>query len=55
MRRTLSWDRGIEMTRHEEFTAGTGVPVYFCNAGGPPTAGAHSLAALAVARAARTP
>lgn len=31
MRRTLTWDRGIEMTRHQEFTAATGVPVYFCN------------------------
>ena len=35
MRRSLTWDRGIEMTRHEEFTAATGLPVYFCNAYSP--------------------
>jgi IS30 family transposase len=32
MRRSLTWDRGIEMTRHEDFTAATGVPVFFCDA-----------------------
>ncbi len=32
MRRSLTWDRGIEMTRHQEFTAKTGVPVFFCDA-----------------------
>ncbi len=32
MARTLTWDRGIEMTRHQEFSAATGVPVYFCDA-----------------------
>lgn len=31
MRRSLTWDRGIEMTRHQQFTAEIGVPVYFCN------------------------
>jgi IS30 family transposase len=31
MRQSLTWDRGIEMTRHQRFTAGSGVPVYFCN------------------------
>jgi hypothetical protein len=32
MRKTLTWDRGVEMTRHAEFTTATGVPVYFCDA-----------------------
>jgi IS30 family transposase len=32
MRRSLTWDRGIEMTRHQELTASTGVSVFFCDA-----------------------
>jgi transposase, IS30 family len=32
MRKSLTWDRGIEMTRHADVTAATGVPVYFCDA-----------------------
>lgn len=32
LRRTLTWDRGVEMTRHAEFTETTGIPVYFCDA-----------------------
>ncbi len=35
MRRTLTWDRGIEMTRHRDFSAATGVPVFFCDAYAP--------------------
>jgi hypothetical protein len=32
MRRSLTWDRGVEMTWHTDFTAATGLPVYFCDA-----------------------
>ncbi|WP_458691383.1 IS30 family transposase [Nocardia tengchongensis] len=31
LRRTLTWDQGIEMTEHAAFTVATGVPVYFCD------------------------
>jgi IS30 family transposase len=29
--KTLAWDRGAEMARHEKFTIDTGVQVYFCD------------------------
>lgn len=31
LRRTLTWDRGIEMARHKDFTCTTNMPVYFCD------------------------
>ncbi|HWZ01021.1 MAG TPA: IS30 family transposase [Edaphobacter sp.] len=30
LRRALTWDRGLEMARHKEFTVATKVKVYFC-------------------------
>lgn len=31
LRRTLTWDRGSEMSEHVRFTVATGVQVYFCD------------------------
>jgi IS30 family transposase len=35
MARTLTWDRGPEMTRHREFSMHTRIPVFFCDAYSP--------------------
>lgn len=31
LRQSLTWDRGMELAKHAEFTKITGVPVYFCD------------------------
>ncbi|WP_017596720.1 IS30 family transposase [Nocardiopsis potens] len=31
LKRTLTWDQGVEMARHREFSVATGVPVFFCD------------------------
>jgi len=35
VRRSLTWDQGIEMARHDEFTRATKTPVYFCERASP--------------------
>ncbi len=31
LRKSLTWDRGLEMARHKDFTTATNVDVYFCD------------------------
>jgi IS30 family transposase len=31
LRRSLTWDRGLEMVQHKSFTVATNVRVYFCD------------------------
>jgi len=32
MKKSLTWDRGMELAKHSDFTRATGMPVYFCDA-----------------------
>jgi IS30 family transposase len=41
MKRTLTWDQGVEMARHQELTATTGVPIFFAERSSPWQRGAN--------------
>jgi IS30 family transposase len=35
LRRSLTWDQGVEMCHHHEIAQATGMPVFFCHRGSP--------------------
>jgi len=46
LRLSLTWDRGLEMAKHKEFTVATDVHVYFCDRQSPWQRGSNENANL---------
>ena len=50
LRRSLTWDRGLEMAKHKDFTVATDVQVYFCDPQSPWQRGSNERYRWAVAK-----
>jgi len=50
LKRTLTWDRGVEMASHKDFTVATDVKVYFCDPQSPWQRGTKENANLLLRR-----